>query len=131
MIQKLEITIFLMVMEFGGSLLESKHPNEPLKMRSAVNHVSDFEPRCVFFILVAIPFPLALHVLNRKNTSSMPDKPRPSIPAAAAAPVVHVHALPPLGNASQPSFLQIPATSAVAAPPPAAHTLCPTRYMGR
>jgi predicted permease len=51
MIQKLEITSFLMVMGlvFGGSLLERKHPNEPLKIRSVFNIVPDFEPPCDLF----------------------------------------------------------------------------------
>ena len=44
----------------------------------------------------------------------MSDEPRPSTTAAVVTPVVH--ALMPLGDASQPSSPQIAATSAVAAP---------------
>jgi hypothetical protein len=48
------------------------------------------------------------------NRDLLPQRQQP------AAPVIH--ALPPIGDASQPSSQQIPAASAVAAPRPAAHT---------
>ena len=57
-------------MGFGGSLLERKHPNEPLNMRSVFNIVPDFdyEPRCVFSFWRQSGFSLASHMLNHQKT---------------------------------------------------------------